>query len=60
MMGDDDEEEAIYQNAARYFLPVFVNVAIDTFTGDDPLKGLQIYSKGAHAASSLVMDSLSD
>jgi len=58
--GDDDERGDIYQGAYRYFLPIFANVLIDTFTGEDPTKALQIYSKGAHTAVNLVSDIVSD
>lgn len=60
MIGDDDEEDKIYQSAMRYFLPIFMNVLIDTFTGEDPFKALQLYSKGAHTAVNLVSDIVSD
>ena len=53
---DDDERYDVYQSSMRYFLPIFMNVLIDTFTGEDPTKALQIYSKGAHTAVNAVSD----
>ena len=57
---DDDERYDVYQSSMRYFLPIFMNVLIDTFTGEDPTKALQIYSKGAHTAVNIVSDIVSD
>ena len=45
----DDEDEKIKEEWYRLFLPLFLNVFIDTIYGEDPFKVIQLYSRSAHA-----------
>ena len=56
LVGGDDEEEKIREEWYRLFLPLYVNVMIDTFAGDDPFKILQIYSRSLYGVSEYLRD----
>ena len=56
LIGDDEEEEKIREEWYRVFLPLFVNVIIDTFTGEDPFKVLQLYSRSLHGISAFLKE----
>ena len=45
---EDDEEEKVYQDWFRYFLPVMFNIVIDTIYEEDPFKFIEIYSESLH------------
>ena len=44
----DDEEERVYEDWRRHFLPMIINILWDTFTGKDPWSFARIYSRGFH------------
>jgi hypothetical protein len=47
-MFGSDEEERIYQDSFRYFMPMYFNVIWDTIHEGDPFRVVQLYSKGTY------------
>lgn len=56
LVGGSDEEEKIREEWYRLFLPLYLNVMIDTFAGDDPFKVLQLYSRSTHGIATYLKD----
>ena len=47
-MGAIDEDEKVYEETYRNFIPLIFNIFIDTLSGDDAFKGVRVYSKGLY------------
>ena len=60
VMSDEDEEDKLYQSARRIFLPMAINVLIDSQAEDDPFKVVGLYSKGAKTIIDAVRKGLSE
>ena len=43
-----DEDERVYEEFYRNFLPLIINVFIDSVSGEDAFKGVRVYSKGLY------------
>ena len=43
-----DEDEKVYQEFRRNFYPIFVNIILDTWRGEDPWRGVRVYSTGLY------------
>ena len=56
LVGGDEEEEKIREEWYRLFLPIYLNVMIDTFFGEDPFKILQLYSRSAHGIATSIKE----
>ena len=48
-VGDEEKEEEIYQESSRWFLPFFINLAIEASRGK-PENALRAYSQTAYKA----------
>ena len=46
--GAMDDDDKVYDEFYRNFIPLIINVFIDSLSGDDAFKGVRVYSKGLY------------
>ena len=56
----EEEEERVYQSMWQYFMPIWINVMLDSYLEGDPLKFTRLYSKSFHNTYSAAKDWLMD
>ena len=56
----DDDDDKVYQNAYRYFLPMWINIIADTLLEEDPVKFLRIYTHRGYQGLHSLWDFASD
>ena len=55
--GAMDDEDPVYEEFYRNFIPLIINVFLDSLSGDDAFKGVRVYSKGFYEIINAIKES---